>query len=131
MINFNGEVLMSDYVIKEGNIPLWKVTLDDDYVGLVDLQTLEKHSYMITDFINKNNLVSYKFNLQTLENKLKNVFTEFIIPNPKNNKNKKVLVEITIYKKRIFKSNKLLDIKFLHLEKAYSFSRSSSQNSFS
>jgi len=122
---------MSDYVIKEGNIPLWKVTLDDDYVGLVDLQTLEKHSYMITDFINKNNLVSYKFNLQTLENKLKNVFTEFIIPNPKNNKNKKVLVEITIYKKRIFKSNKLLDIKFLHLEKAYSFSRSSSQNSFS
>ena len=122
---------MVDYVIKENETPIWKVTLDDDYVGLVDLQTPERDSFLITQFQHKNIYFSYKFKIRTTKNKEDGTYTEFIIPNPKNQKNKKVLVEITEYKKLLFKSNKIVDIKFLHIDKAYSFSRSSSQNSFS
>jgi hypothetical protein len=122
---------MGDYVIKEQEIPIWKVTLDDDYVGLVDLRSPERKSYVITKFLHENLYFSYKFKIQTDKNKKAGTYTEFIIPNPKNQRNRKVLVEITEYKKLLFKTNKILDIKFLHIDKAYSFSRSSSQNSFS
>jgi hypothetical protein len=116
---------MTDYIIKDNIAPLWKVTLDEDYVGLIDLRCPNRTSYVITKLLQPEYKDRYKFRVR-LKKMKKGRYMEFIIPNPKLNPRNNVLVEITEYRKgKFMRSKKMLDITFLNLEEAFIFSRSS------
>jgi len=99
---------MVDFILKQDyTFPIWKITLDHDYIGVVSLEDPYRTSYIVTDFT----LTNKHFNFRINDADGKHIY-KFSVPNPQIPNNIASLAEVGKYKKKFMKSKVLVDLRY-------------------
>jgi hypothetical protein len=110
---------MVDFILKQDYIyPVWTLTLDRDYIGLVNMESNNKDTYMVTNYT----LDNKHFRVKLIDKSGKYLY-KFSIPNPFVFVDECALglAEVAKYelkKYRPWKSKILVDLRYLSIAPA-------------